>query len=247
MSDMDPTIQQLLSTVPDHPKWVELRAMLLSGQCEIYELEDAKGLSCVARQAEMEIVAICGRPAPDVIRRVIALPPSPETVLCPPEDWRHVAEALPEWRSELATIYRLATGERLPEVPADAVRLLSISEIETMYHAPAELKEELIDAATYSPVAATCLGKLPVSFCYAGSRTESLWDISIDTLAEYRNRGYAALCVSFMIEYFRRRGLTPVWGAVESNIPSMRLAAKLGFIPVDQIVVFELSDQAAVA
>jgi RimJ/RimL family protein N-acetyltransferase len=105
----------------------------------------------------------------------------------------------------------------------------------------------LIDAATYSPVAATCLGKLPVSFCYAGSRTESLWDISIDTLAEYRNRGYAALCVSFMIEYFHRRDLAPVWGAVESNIPSMRLAAKLGFTPVDQIVVFELSDQAAVA
>lgn len=246
MSDMDPTTLQLLSTVPDQPKWVELRAMLLSGQCGIYELEDAERLSFMARQAEMEMVAVCGRPAPDAIRKVIALPPPSETVLCPPEDWRYVAEALPEWRSESATIYRLATGARLPEVPADAVRLLSIDEIEVMNHAPAELKEELIDAAMYSPVAATCLGKLPVSFCYAGSRTESLWDISIDTLAEYRNRGYAALCVSFMIKYFRRRGLAPVWGAVESNIPSMRLAAKLGFIPVDQIVVFEQSDQAAV-
>jgi hypothetical protein len=101
---MDPTIQQLLSTVPDYPKRVELSAILLSGQCEIYELEDARRLSFVARQAEMEMVVVCGRPAPDVIRRVIALPPSAETVLCPPEDWRHVAEALPEWRSELATI-----------------------------------------------------------------------------------------------------------------------------------------------
>jgi GNAT superfamily N-acetyltransferase len=244
--DADPTIRRLLSALPDQPKWVEMRAMLLWGQCEVYGLEDAERLSFVARNAEMEMVAVCGRPAPDEIQRIVTLFPSPETVLCPPEDRSHVAEALPEWRSELATIYRLATVERLPEVPADAVRLLSISEIETMSHAPAELKEELIDAATYSPVAATRLGNLHVSFCYAGSRTESLWDISIDTLAEYRNRGYAALCVSFLIEYFRRRGLAPVWGALESNIPSMSLAEKLGFIPVGQIVVFEQSDQAAV-
>jgi GNAT superfamily N-acetyltransferase len=247
LSDTDSTIQRLLSIVPDQPKWVELRAMLLSGQCEIYELQDAERLSFVARHAEMEMVAICGRPSPDVIRRAVALPPYPETVLCPPEDRRHVAEALPEWRSELATIYRLANGGRLPEVPAGAVRLLSPSEIEAMNHAPADLKEELIDATTRTPVAATCVGQLPVSFCYAGSQTESLWDISIDTLAGYRNRGYAALCVSFLIGYFRRRGLAPVWGALESNTPSMRLAAKLGFTPVDQVVVFEQSDQALVA
>jgi GNAT superfamily N-acetyltransferase len=242
MRFLDPTIDRLLSAVPDQPQWVELRAMLLSGGCEVYGLEDAERLSFVARHADMELVSVYGRPALDVIRRVIALRPSPETVLCLPDDRRHVAEALPEWRSELATVYRLANGERLPEVPAGAVRLLSSSEIEAMGHAPADLKEELIDATKWSPVAATCVEELPVSFCYAGSQTESLWDISIDTLADFRNRGYAALCVAFLIEYFRRRDLTPVWGALESNIPSMRLAAKLGFTPVDKLVVFELPD-----
>jgi len=242
---MSQTIHRLLSTVPDQPKWVELRAMLLSGQCEVYGLEGAERLSFVARHTEMELVFVYGRPEPDVIRRTSALAPFPETVLCLPEDRRHVAEALPEWRSELATIYRLTNSERAPEVPADAVRLLSPSEIEAMNHAPAELKEELVAATKRSPVAAACVEQLPVSFCYAGSRTESLWDISIDTLAEYRNHGYAALCVSFLIEYFRRQGLAPVWGAVESNIPSMRLAAKLGFTPVDQLVVFEQLNTAA--
>ncbi len=221
--------------------------MLLSGQCEIYGLEDAERLTFVARHAEMELVSVYGRPAPDVIWHVIARQPSPEVVLCLPEDRRYVAEALPGWRSELAIIYRLATNERLPEVPAGTVRLLSRSEIEAMGHAPAELKEELSAATKRSPVAATCVEQLPVSFCYGGSQTESLWDISIDTLAEYRNRGYAALCVAFLIEYFCRRSLAPVWGAMESNTPSVRLAAKLGFTPVDQLVVFEQSDQAAVA
>ena len=238
----DPTIDRLLSAVPDQPKWVELRAMLLSGRCEVFGLEDAERLSFVARLAEMELVSVYGRPAPDLIRRVISLSPPPKALLCPPDDRRHVAEALPEWRSELAITYHLANSEWLPEVPAGAVRLLSSSEIEAMDHAPADLKEELIAAAKRSPVAATCVEQLPVSFCYGGSQTESLWDISIDTLAEYRNRGYAALCVAFLIEHFRRRGLAPVWGAVESNTPSMRLAAKLGFTPVDKLVVFEPPD-----
>jgi GNAT superfamily N-acetyltransferase len=216
--------------------------MLLSGRCEIDGLEDAERLSFVARDAETDLVFVYGRPALDVIRQVVARQSSPEAVLCLPEDRSHVAEALLEWRSELATIYRLADGERLPEVPAGAVRLLAPAEVEAMDHAPAELKEELIEAANYSPVAATCIERLPVSFCYAGSRTESLWDVSIDTFAGYRNRGYAALCVAFLIEYFRRQGLDPVWGALESNVASMKLAAKLGFTPVDQLVVFETSD-----
>jgi len=45
--------------------------------------------------------------------------------------------------------------------------------------------------------------------------------------------------LSFVV---RRRGLAPVWGALESNIPSMRLADKLGFTPVDELVVFEQPD-----
>lgn len=244
MSDADPTIQRLLSIIPDQPKWVELRGMLLSGLCEVDGLEDAGRLSFVARHAETDLVFVYGRPAHDVIRRVIARQSSSEAVLCLPENRGHVAEALPEWRSELATIYRLTDGERAPEVSAGAVRLLTPAEIEAMDHAPAELREELIEAAKYSPVAAACVERLPVSFCYAGSRTESLWDISIDTLAGYRNRGHAALCVAFLIEHFRHQGLAPVWGALESNVPSMKLAAKLGFTPVDQLAVFETSDQA---
>ena len=216
--------------------------MLLSGHCEVDGLGDAERLSFVARDAETDLVFAYGRPAPDVIRQVVARQSSSEAVLCLPKDRKHVAEALPEWRSELATIYRLADDEQLPEVPAGAVRLLTPAEVEAMDHTPADLKEELIDAAKYSPVTATCVERLPVSFCYAGSRTESLWDVSIDTLAEYRNRGYAALCVAFLIEYFRHQGLAPVWGALESNVPSIMLAAKLGFTPVDQLVVFETSD-----
>jgi hypothetical protein len=38
-------------------------------------------------------------------------------------------------------------------------------------------------AARRMPVAASFADRRPVSFCYAAAQTESLWDISIDTLA----------------------------------------------------------------
>ena len=81
----------------------------------------------------------------------------------------------------------------------------------------------------------------PVSFCYAADETEGLWDISIDTLEPYRRQGYAARCVSYMVEEMRRRGKEPVWAAEVSNHPSMRLAAKLGFVPVDGLLLFSPS------
>ena len=103
---------------------------------------------------------------------------------------------------------------------------------------PPDLLSELRLAALSSPIATGLDGARPVSFCYAASQTESLWDIAIDTLEEYRNFGHAARCVAYMVEYMCRRGKTPVWGAEEWNRASLGLAAKLGFVPVDELVVF---------
>ena len=77
----------------------------------------------------------------------------------------------------------------------------------------------------------------PVAFCYA-DETEGLWDISIDTLESHRRQGHAARCVAYMIDHMRRRGKVPVWAAEETNLPSLRLAAKLGFVPVDELRLF---------
>lgn len=76
------------------------------------------------------------------------------------------------------------------------------------------------------------------SFCYCAAVTETLWDISIHTLEPYRRRGHAGLCVSYMIRRELDQQKQPVWGAEQSNVASMRLARKLGFEPVDQMVVF---------
>lgn len=148
----------------------------------------------------------------------------------------HVAAALPGWKAVRTTLHLLGDTDRLSRVPAGSVRLLGPSD--SLDGLPPDLRSELRIAAGRSPIAAGLKDGRPVSFCYAAARTESLWDVSIDTLEGFRRRGHAARCVVFMTRLMEEEGLRPVWGAEEWNRTSLGLAAKLGFSPVDEMVVF---------
>jgi GNAT superfamily N-acetyltransferase len=131
------------------------------------------------------------------------------------------------------TLHRLGKSSRLPQVAGGEVRSFEVSDLAAVADdLPEELRSWLELALTRgAPAAAALADGRPVSFCCAGDQTEGLWDISIDTLERYRWRGYAAQCVSYMVDEMRRRGKEPIWAAEETNLPSMRLAAKLGFSP----------------
>jgi GNAT superfamily N-acetyltransferase len=65
------------------------------------------------------------------------------------------------------------------------------------------------------------------------------WDLSIDTLEGCRGRGLARACCEFLIGHMAQHGKRPVWGALEENTPSIRLASSLGFVPVDTLAIFQ--------
>lgn len=92
----------------------------------------------------------------------------------------------------------------MPEVPEDSVRLLPSLDGLDLAPLPPDLRSELEDAIEVAPVCAAYADGCPVAFCYVGARTESLWDVSRDTLEGYRRRGYAARCVAFMVEHQQR-------------------------------------------
>jgi len=81
----------------------------------------------------------------------------------------------------------------------------------------------------------------PVAFCYAAVQTETLWDVAVDTLAEHRRRGLAAACFTALARHMNDRGLSPVWGSLDDNVASMKLARKLGFVPVARLTSFACS------
>ena len=141
------------------------------------------------------------------------------------------------WKRSRIVVFRFERPELLPVIPPGAVRMVDAAAL-TDYSFDAELAAEIADM-TGSPIAATFLGDQPVSFCHAGAIGETYWDIGVDTLEAHWGKGYAGLCVAHLIHHMQALGKAPVWQAVEENAASMRVAAKLGFEPIDELVLYE--------
>jgi RimJ/RimL family protein N-acetyltransferase len=223
--------------LPDIPRWVEARSLLLSGDGEIFGLDQSVELSLAVRDPSTGSVVVIGRPAQEAVQAAVRGIMHDGNVVATLEEAGWLAATLRGWRRTRAILYLLRDSARLPE-DSRQVRFLDPGTIDRLA-IPKQLRRELAIGAERSPIAATLVDGQPVSFCYAGSVTESLWDVSIDTLAAHRRRGYAALCAAHMIRHMAAQGKEPVWGAVEENPASWRLAEKIGFVPADEIALFE--------
>jgi RimJ/RimL family protein N-acetyltransferase len=211
--------------------------MLLSGDAEVFGLGEGMATHYVAREPVTHFLSLVGRPSEEAAAEALYRNEGRGVAICQMDDREHAERVLPEWRTEPADLHVLRDNSKLPEVPADAVRFVTLTEIMAAPHIPAELRDELKSASLWSEIAATIVDGRPVAFCYAASDTETLWDISADTLEPYRRHGYAAFAVTHMIHHMHRRRRSPVWGAEESNVASWSLARKLGFVPVDRLIV----------
>ncbi len=70
-----------------------------------------------------------------------------------------------------------------------------------------------------------------VGFAGASADCDTMWQIGIDILPEYRNRGIASsLCSRLALEILDR-GKVPFYCAAWSNLPSVRNAIRSGFRP----------------
>lgn len=243
MPNSNSDLKRLAIAIPDIPRWVETRSLLLKGECELFGLDEQNGLAFVINSGECELVSVVGHPARSAIKEAVAGAHNRSLVLATLDNSRHVSQSLPGWKSNPARIHLLSDSSRLPASEETIVRLLAPNELDMASLLPTDLKQELTNASRNSAIAATFVDGLPVSFCYAAAETESLWGISIDTLVPHRRRGYASLCVSYMVKLMSGQGKRPVWGAEESNIASIRLARKLGFELIDQLVVFHLPER----
>jgi len=249
-----------LTRASDEPRWMDTRGMLLSGRARVHADPARVDAGVVVVVPDSALASVVGRPDPGLIARAVAALPGDVNVLAQMEGADHVARALPGWRRSRALIHVLPAIASWEHEREPNTRVFTLESAPQFDHVPDAMRRELLDALrgrTVSrfvpgalphagplarivtvPMAAVWADGRPVSFCYPVWQTETLWDVSIETLEGYRRRGFAARAARTMIRYMRRHGRAPVWGALDTNMASRALAATLGFVENAGIAVF---------
>lgn len=223
--------QRYLSLLPDLPLWVETRD-LLSFEGSVVA-EDAARNGFVIWSEDDDLGSVVGQPDAETIMRAANYAAE---ILAFAENIAHVRSVLRHYQAEAATIF--SAPAQLPPLSPHMCRQLGRAEIASLQHLPSDTLDELSDVAQDGAIIVAAFdGNLPVAFAYVASETETLCDVSIDTLESHRRKGYASAAAISLMQVMMKRGKTAVWGALESNLASQALARHLGFVEVDTLWV----------
>ena len=239
----------VLRALPDEPRYVEARAMLLRGDAEIFHANPAASAKstedllpdCVIRGIEQPLAVVIGLPGGEIIRESVETARTEIEVLCHESQRTLVASSLPGWNAEGATFHVLAPGATVRDAEARAgvsFCMLEPPDAPMLGALAPRLRQEMLFALRISPVVAAMIDGRPASMVYSPAMTERWFDIAVETVESHQRRGLAELVSRRLITQLMRRGLQPIWGAVDSNAPSLALARKLGFAAHDRLALF---------
>jgi GNAT superfamily N-acetyltransferase len=234
----DHLLEELAAALPDLPRWVAPRGLLLERRCDILlGPEGKRGAGyLVLEHGGPEAFAV-HRPVASLVTQLDQLGSPAERILVPIESAEPWRALLPGWREQAAVVHVHPAPATLPR-PAHPSRFLTLADVAELADLPAELAAELEHALARGPVAAAFDGARPVAFCHAPYQTESWFDVSIDTLPDHRRKGFATAAAAHLIHHLLAQGKKPVWGALDADTGSMAMAKKYGFRAVDRMVMF---------
>jgi GNAT superfamily N-acetyltransferase len=215
--------------LPDEPRWVEANALLASG--EAWQAPAGAGV-LLGHDGARLMIATGDADASEVASQATAR--TGWTLLAAPErDDLRAALVARGWWVEAARLFTLPDPDGLPD--DDGVAALPAGA--PLEHLPPLLAAEIAMAEKRTTVWTAVVDDAPVSFAYAPWRSHRWFDVSVDTAPGFRQLGLATRVASALIRAERAAGREPVWGAVESNAASLRLAARLGFVETDALWV----------
>lgn len=223
----------LLTELPDLPRWLHARALLLSRRGHVVQAGDGCRMVCsrtdrlavpVTIELSAEIDACVQREAPGALLLL-------QDVMLPAARYH-----LPDWDAEPVALYAIDPARaRQWTLPPWPTAPLTPEQIESADGVPAPLRDELIAAAARSPIWAASLDGRPASFAWTPLATEGWFDVSVRTLDDARGRGLGRAAVMGLVVDRLLRGLRPVLRAPATSEAAHRLARGLGFDQVDQL------------
>ena len=235
------SVASLAELLSDEPGWIDLKGLLLTGRCDVWaEADPAAGF--VARSWDYPFAALFGRPRAELILAATAAGQAAFADAYPAEEWQLLAppaarslveDTLTGWRRQEIALFRWRGRVEGPDPEAEILLLAEgHREVGLDFDGVPESsrREYELDWVSRRPMAVALTDGRPVSFCYAAVTTETLWDVSVETLAPFRRRGLAGACFLALEAHMAQMGLTPAWGAMLDNPASLGLAVKLGFV-----------------
>jgi GNAT superfamily N-acetyltransferase len=76
---------------------------------------------------------------------------------------------------------------------------------------------------------------------YSAYLFEGELELGMETVPAFRGRGFAQYTCAALIDYCLERGYEPIWACKMENVPSYRLAQKLGFEPTVTLPYYRLA------
>lgn len=231
--------EALAAALPDMPRWLETRSLLLSGNASVRVSDDGHG--GVVLDTTFPSGAVFGRADCEFLREVLVEVPEDFELVVQMDTLQAAQEALPSWTVAQAVVHSLVRPYPSGERAEAGVVVSAPPEQRWLEGLPEDVR---LYARLAEAIAVQIVGGAVVAVCAAGDVTETLWDVGIDTLEGHRRRGHAAACFHALAAWMAGRGRQPVWSAYEDYPPSLTLAAKLGCQPVDRIAVLSPTSQA---
>ncbi len=115
------------------------------------------------------------------------------------------------------------------------VRRLLPGDLAQVHHSAGRLSpdgvRELAAAVLQGILAAAIVDGQIVSIAHTSARSGGFASVGVETAEAFRRRGFATAAASLVVQAIRERGEVPVWATRETNTPSLRIAARLGFTP----------------
>jgi RimJ/RimL family protein N-acetyltransferase len=140
--------------------------------------------------------------------------------------------------SFLDDIYHIPRGQVLP-FENKSVRWLMPEDLMLLETLPCEAQPvgfwgDLRTSLTKGLVAGAIVERKVVATCFVAARVQRYVDIGVYVMENYRRRGLATAAASLVTRSVQSEGLIPVWSCGSHNVPSLKLARKLGFIEVSK-------------